>query len=162
MTVRRRWHILVDLIKQNDWTFGVELGVGNGQNLDYIAKHTGCEMWGFDLWSPLAGLPDYDHVANRRAAFQVAAEHHPQVKLFPLRTTMSAEVVFKNHTQRPDFVFIDGDHSYRGCLADIETWADHDVVIIGHDWNKDGVQRACRKALPGVQPLEFDGCWIWS
>lgn len=54
-----------------------------------------------------------------------------------------------------DFVFIDGDHSFEGCLDDIRLWLPYvkkDGIIGGHDWDnprcgriRDGVERAVKK-----------------
>lgn len=46
-----------------------------------------------------------------------------------------------------DVLYVDADHSYEGCKADIETWFPHVAdggVIVGHDYNClfDGVKRA--------------------
>lgn len=44
-----------------------------------------------------------------------------------------------------DFVFVDGDHSYEGCLADIRAWLPlvrDGGVIAGHDYDWPGVRRA--------------------
>jgi predicted O-methyltransferase YrrM len=40
-----------------------------------------------------------------------------------------------------DFVFIDGDHSYEGCMADIKhalTMMNHNGVVAGHDYGTPG------------------------
>lgn len=48
---------------------------------------------------------------------------------------------------KPDVVYVDADHSYEGCLADIKAirrlWPD--AVIVGDDWHWQGVRRAAQE-----------------
>lgn len=64
-----------------------------------------------------------------------------------------------------DFVFIDADHTYEGCLRDIEAWTPKvraGGAICGHDFNDrwPGVQRAVRET--GRFALASDSVWIRS
>jgi hypothetical protein len=65
---------------------------------------------------------------------------------------------------RFDSVFIDGDHHYAECKADIQVWSElikPGGLICGHDyWAKDvGVMDAVNECLPGFQV--FSGTRIW-
>jgi hypothetical protein len=59
-------------------------------------------------------------------------------------------------------VFIDGDHSYEGCSADIKNWLPKvrpGGYIAGHDYNWKGVREAVTEAFPdGVEIVK--GSWI--
>lgn len=61
-----------------------------------------------------------------------------------------------------DFVFVDGDHSYEGCLADIKAWLPKlkpGGVMAGHDKHLDGVPRAIRETF-GTKYRTWENCWI--
>jgi hypothetical protein len=70
-----------------------------------------------------------------------------RVKIFPCRSTVAASNV---NDGALDFVFIDADHSYEGCSADINAWVPKikpGGLLCGHDYdNPDfpdfGVKRA--------------------
>lgn len=50
--------------------------------------------------------------------------------------------------EKLDMVFVDGDHSYEGCLSDILSWLPHikeNGRMIGHDINWPGVKEAVLK-----------------
>jgi len=61
-----------------------------------------------------------------------------------------------------DFVFVDGDHSYEGCLADIRAWRPKlktAGVMAGHDVDREGVRRAVEKEFRGKW-RQWERCWI--
>lgn len=69
----------------------------------------------------------------------------------PLRGN-SSDVV-KNWSKQVDFLWIDGDHSYEGCLSDIKNWFPYlknNGWICLHDYaNPCGVQQAAQEFLVG-------------
>jgi hypothetical protein len=67
-------------------------------------------------------------------------------------------------------VFIDADHSYEGCRADINTWIAKlrpSGLLCGHDldnphWPQWGVRRAVEETAARLQlPIETDACFTW-
>lgn len=64
-----------------------------------------------------------------------------------------------------DFVYIDADHSYEGCKADIETWLPKIApggVIGGHDYCDvwPGVMRAVNESFGKPEKTFADGSWL--
>lgn len=83
----------------------------------------------------------------------------------PLRGA-SLEVAASLPPQGADLVFIDADHSYEGCKADILAWLPHlrsDGIIFGHDFEKEqfpGVVRAVKEIF-GDDYQVIAGTWLW-
>lgn len=83
----------------------------------------------------------------RKNAERVATETGSRAKVLPLSSRDAANIV---PDASLDFVFIDADHSYEGCKADIDAWLPKvkpGGLLSGHDYgNKDfedfGVTRA--------------------
>lgn len=59
-----------------------------------------------------------------------------------------------------DLVFIDADHSYEACFADIKAWTPHvrhGGIVCGHDFHLAGVEQAVRE----TGPFERCGNSMW-
>jgi predicted O-methyltransferase YrrM len=78
----------------------------------------------------------------------------------------SAVAARKYQDESIDLVFIDGDHSYDGCLRDIKAWlpkVKKGGWICGHDYNhpKQGnVKKAVDEMFKKVE-LGTDRTWFW-
>lgn len=110
-------------------------------------------MTAVDLWQEQpqnAGVPGGETYAGWKhdKAFEtlkmISEQPHyaGRLKLMRMRTDEAAKLV-PDHSL--DFVFIDADHSYEGCRADIENWTrkvDHGGLLCGHDYGWDTVKRA--------------------
>jgi predicted O-methyltransferase YrrM len=60
----------------------------------------------------------------------------------------STEFAKELNDEHLDFIFIDGDHSYEGCLEDLKSWwpkVKKGGVFAGHDLYFEGVNRALRE-----------------
>lgn len=100
----------------------LEIGVDKGKSLSVarmVAKE-GVEVWGVDL------------------------REDPKVEGTSFIRGDSKDVAKLNWEKKIDVLFIDGDHSYEGCKADIDSWyphmAEHGVMLF-HD---------CDETSPGV------------
>lgn len=140
----------------------VEVGTLIGQLAWYCMTNRPDLKWIMvDSWLPMGEQPDHykatgdDHalhdatraLAHRQAAYRVAGEIGASVLHMP-SVAASALVM------AADVVFIDADHSYEGCKADIAAWR-HVARdwLGGHDYrNPDprfgGVDRAVDEAFP--------------
>ena len=73
--------------------------------------------------------------------------------------SVTAAVMFPDQTF--DMVFLDGDHSYRAVMADLEAWLPKLTdggLLCGHDFDKAGVRNAV--ALIGGAPSGFGTIWV--
>lgn len=114
-----------------------------------------------------AGLDDAVQEEHMRAAIERVAFAADRVRVHRKRSLQAADRI--NYLSR-DFVFIDADHSYEGCKADIETWAlkvKPGGWIGGHDYEnhafpKFGVTRAVNEFIAdtGLQ-LELGENFTW-
>jgi hypothetical protein len=131
-----------------------------------------CTMLAVDLW---AEQPDNNRVAGEkytaaegwkhdkawRVLNQVANEpfYANRFKLMRMRTDDAAKLV---EDKSLDFVFIDADHSYEGCRADIENWLPKvraGGFISGHDFDWNTVGRAVNDT-GGYHHIADDNVWI--
>jgi len=72
----------------------------------------------------LLGVDPYETYSNRAEAYTLMRKRtgpfHHRFKLVR-RTSVNASRLVRDHSL--DLVFVDGDHSYEGCLADVLHWA---------------------------------------
>lgn len=152
----RQW--LAKKIQENGWTYGAELGVKAGENLDFCLKRCpDLKMVGVDDWRVRPGYQDWDHEHYKVMAQRVADLYGDRCTLVIGETLLAAkhfdDGVF-------DFVFIDADHSTDAVIADIEAWRSKvrpGGWLCGDDASKESVKIALDKAAPG---WERNGrCW---
>jgi predicted O-methyltransferase YrrM len=140
----------------------VELGVYMGRSLAFMGEalreRPDVEIWGVDGWAADQG--------TSMAGFVAAFAHHAPAILERARLVRcdSARAARLFDEATVDFVYIDADHSYEGCLADIKAWLPKvrpGGILAGHDHSEvhyPGVVRAVREVfgdaatLPGVGP----------
>lgn len=70
-----------------------------------------------------------------------------------------------------DFLYVDGDHSYEGCKADLIGWSPHvrpGGIILGHDYETHdgclfpGVAKAVDEVFPTRQLVPDTRFWLYS
>ena len=102
---------LVNLVRSNGWTSGVELGVDKGILFRMLLE--GCSnlhLTGVDLF------PDMERSRRVRATAELYADRAQVLRM----STVEAAQLFQDNSL--DFVFIDADHSYDGVMQDIAAW----------------------------------------
>jgi len=118
----------------------VEVGVAEGR---YAA--TFLSMWPgkyvmVDRWAHVEGYDDVmngsdaEHEQRFQQALAVASQHASRVHIMRA-DSLTASMQFSDRSL--DFVYIDGDHSYKGCRRDILAWAPKikvGGVMAGHDY----------------------------
>jgi len=153
MKVRRRRehrkYTLERLVKENDWTYGAELGVLKGDTFLHLLRTCPhLRLIGVDTWAP-----DYSQEDRRAEGGRTYADHPLEGYYKAIRAALAAEgladrAMLKRTTTQSaarsiknsslDFVFIDADHTYEGVAADIDGWQRKvrpGGMILGHDYN---------------------------
>jgi len=144
---------------------GIEIGVWKGGSSEKFLKRAS-HLHLVDSWSPVAyensnEHGNYENYLNRYAElvgsrdpadFQkfYDAIYQSVVDKFSKKSItihrMSSAEFFKQFNQQVDWVYVDADHSYEGCLHDLEGSLNvvrPGGIIFGDDYtNKPGVRRA--------------------
>lgn len=128
-------------------TAGAEIGVAEGEFSAEILARGVTRLYLVDAWKHLGGsyekdlsnVSDGGHEArHRRVRERFAGD--ARVCILRMLSTKAAECVADAGL---DWVYIDADHGYDGCLADLQAWAGKvkaGGAIFGHDYVADAVQ----------------------
>lgn len=161
----KRWIWLTDLIRQHGWTTGVEVGVKAGENLFYLLDHNSkLTMHAVDPWAVQAGAQETYADWNVDA---MALEVTRRAAGYGGRCVVHRDysVPAARYVPETDFVFIDAQHTYEDCLADIAAWRGKCRFLAGHDyWDVfPGIERAVNESFPREQIiLGPNTCWaVW-
>lgn len=140
MSVHRE--TLVDLVLQNGWTKGAELGVDKGILFGALLRCCpGLHLIGVDTF------PDRQ---RSHRAFELANAYSDRAGLITATTRDAAASIQDGEL---DFVFIDADHSYEAVLEDIRCWQPKVRAggwLGGHDYHSlkwPGVVKAVNQAF---------------
>ena len=157
--------IIAEFITLNDCKNIIEIGVNVGDThiaLCEAAKYTGGHVWGFDLWSvhglynqfPKTG--DYEEVKDRlkKGGFDNSTllRKNSFDKDFP-------EFLREKTGGKIDLAFIDGDHSYNGCLNDFKAvypLLSPTGIVVFHDTQR---IEGCREFVYDLRTKYFDGTY---
>lgn len=150
---RKRWHEIFERIHKLDKIRMVEIGVWKGVNaFRLLGVLSQLEWWGVDTWAPpdcgssysksgaeIAAKTEQEFHAAYESAVDAVRPFGDRVHIISA-SSMKAVVQFEDRSL--DLVFIDADHSYEGCLADIIAWTPKVKIggyVCGHDYaNKRG------------------------
>lgn len=130
----------IDLIRQRPrGSIGAEIGVWRGYFSVEILQHTNVrKLYLVDAWKPQPSyndpLTDTDHEANL-----AETKHHLRgmVGRWEIKRGTSLEVAADPSIPPLDWVYIDADHSYEACKADLYAWEKRlgpKGVLMGHDY----------------------------
>jgi predicted O-methyltransferase YrrM len=126
----------------------LEIGSFKGKSSSYIAAglDPSARLACVDVWENRA-MP-YDPPEDVLPEFQ--RNTAPYADKIDIHRGLSADIA-KTWTTLIDLLFIDGDHSYEGCLADMEAWLPRvrpGGWVAFHDAGQEGVARALRERFP--------------
>jgi len=129
-----RKYFLRHLIESNNFTTMIEVGVRDGRTTFFLLDNCPrLTIYGIDL--------------------QISQFYNQSVKekygnrLIPIQGNSSKVA---DQTPTVDLIFIDGDHSYNGCKADILAYRDKlndNGFLTGHDIDFPGVNRAVKELI---------------
>jgi len=152
------WLLLESWVKEFGWTAGAEIGLQRGWTICHLLSSCpGLHMIGVDQWieMPDTGEPgwqSYDHIDLDYWAAKVKARvaaFGDRGRVLHLASLDAAKLV---DDASLDFVFVDADHTERGCEADIRAWAPKVKStgwVCGHDWQYPAVRRVLDRLAPG-------------
>lgn len=169
----RRWEVLEKLIKDHGWSRGAEIGVLKGQTYKHLL--TTCpdlELWGVDTWDTAAYAaqrkelkrpkePSLDLEAVYRDLDDWRHKHaRARGRLLRMDSLKAAAGIWIPDGYL-DFVFIDADHRYEGCKADIRAWRPKARNVLGHDFQDKfpGVKRAVEEEFDKFELFD-DSVWM--
>jgi len=148
----------------------VEVGSWNGESAKAMVQTGLCNVLCID--------PLYDRCVDPNGNVVYDAPHNGLFDAFINNTAKYPEITLLrapsleaakgfHPRQRPDIVFIDGDHDEESVRGDIEAWlpiVKDDGYLIGHDYGHpafEGVQRAVDSTLGHVMTFNR-GYWVYS
>lgn len=110
---------------------GVELGVFEGRNALRLLNNLNIGMlYLIDIWEPKY----YDIPKDYYSIVEKLFENSHNISIFREKTSQAVNRFFDNTL---DFVYVDADHSYKGCKEDIELWypkLKEKGILTGHDY----------------------------
>ena len=131
---------LPELFKELGFKKGVEIGTYKGEFAEVIAK-SGLELYGVDPW---LSYPNYLYFSKYEQDQVVLNEQYEEskrvLKPYPnahLIRKMSMDALEDFEDESLDFVYIDGNHTFRYVAEDIAEWTKKvkkGGIVCGHDY----------------------------
>ena len=158
---------------------GVEIGVYRGHlSWRMLAANRNVFLYLVDPWKAadegdsylttddsIARMTQAEHDENMRKTLESVAPFSGRYEVLRTTSDNAAKRFLPNEL---DFVFIDGDHSYEGCKADIAAWFPklrNGGLLSGHDYRDErnyGVQQAVNEFVRDCgRELRLGGNYTW-
>jgi len=169
-----RWDAIYRRIKNIEYPLVAEIGVNRAYNAKELLRlHPGMWIALVDMWSRdtykgkgvESVRPKYleiytgDPEANFKTASDNVKQYEGRYRFFKGDSVQTADMFPDAHF---DLVFIDADHGYEGCKADLMAWMPKVKPggwLCGHDYPRyQGVERAANELVnhPRVTVWELD------
>jgi hypothetical protein len=168
-----RWHVLLDLIEDNEYKNIVEVGSQEGRTPWYILTNTKRpDEVSVSLIDPYEMYDNYGYKEPfkmsdaERAAKMYLSEFIKNGKC-TMHKKYSNEGCREFEDESVDLVFIDANHSYNFVKEDIECWYPKirpGGILAGHDYCSSfpGVEKATREYFePLGKEIELDHNSVW-
>ena len=168
-----RWNTLERFVKENNWTKGAELGIHDGANFKHLIKSCpdlnliGVDLYesqpdndGPEKWTPGENGHPWSHNKYHQDLLAFSSNYPGRAIVIKDYTTEAAKNVPDGSL---DFVFIDADHGYEGCLRDIKAWESKvrpGGRVIGHDIHFPTVKRAVTEYF-GENSWNVEDDFVW-
>ena len=168
-----RWNTLERFVKENNWTKGAELGIHDGANFKHLIKSCpdlnliGVDLYesqpdndGPEKWTPGENGHPWSHNKYHQDLLAFSSNYPDRAIVIKDYTTEAAKNVPDGSL---DFVFIDADHGYEGCLRDIKAWESkvrQGGRVIGHDIHFPTVKRAVTEYF-GENSWNVEDDFVW-
>lgn len=129
---------------------GLEIGVCRGENIVYFLENTD-KIEKIICIDPYLPYDDWNGQITKEdveRSYQITLENFlPHKNRIELHKDTSDKCVSKFYDEHFDYIFIDGDHSYKGVFEDMSNYYSklkQGGIFSGHDINLPDVQRAVR------------------
>lgn len=168
-----RWITIAKFVNEKGWTHGVELGVWEGQTFKYLVSNcpsltlTGVDLYapqpesnGPEKWLPGENGHKWDHEKYYENLLTFCKDYSDRAFVIKDYTSEAAKQFERKSL---DFVFIDADHGYEGCLRDIREWyplIKKGGYIIGHDIHFPTVKQAVTEYF-GENSWNVEDDFVW-
>jgi len=126
----------------------VEIGVDQGVNArDFLSRWTGHQLVLVDPYEPHGDIPGATRDVDLMVAVAALAPYYGRTRFFRTTSTNLA-THWPVWIGRPQFIYVDGNHSYEAVVADLEAWwplVEPTGILAGHDFDSErhpGVVRA--------------------
>jgi len=137
---------LADMLQHRSVRFGAEVGVWKGGYSEVLLQRTGVEvLYCIDAWDGTGMSQEFNGAAIMEEALVRLRTYGDRVQVMRGK---SVDMAGHIRDGRLDFVYIDADHSFEGCTADVKAYV-HKLrsggVLCGHDYcnrRGKGVKRA--------------------
>jgi predicted O-methyltransferase YrrM len=149
---RKLW--LDQLIKENNFKLGAELGVHEGVTHMYLLdRNPSLTMIGVDLYQGKQAKY-WDVVSPKLMSAGVRSRFYKENTVAAAKNVTDDEI---------DFVFIDADHTYKGVKADILAWMPKvrkGGYVTGHDCDNKNIKKALVEIFgEGGYETAWDEVW---
>jgi cephalosporin hydroxylase len=128
--LQRREHFLDDIVKKNNWSVGVEVGVRVGRTLFYLLDN-----------NPSLKMYAVDIDITQFYSDEIQKKYGNRLVVLEGESSEQASRIL----EQVDFVFIDASHSTKGVVRDINAFSPlirNKIGLTGHDIDFPAVQEA--------------------
>jgi len=163
----RRWEVLFELMKENNYRTVAEVGCKEGRTTEYLLS--AFEDSFVHAIDPFINVPnegesydDWDYDAIKKGFIDRTFDYQDRVQLHEMLSVEASEHIKDGEL---DLVFIDAAHDFDNVDRDIDAWfpkVKEGGIVSGHDWNHKfpGVQRAVAKHFDLMHVQTFpDSVW---
>lgn len=166
----KRYWWLIDMIQQNDYKIGAEIGCMVGNTTYRLLKHCpDLRLYAVDLWKNRQDIFTVDsrEVYDQWDFSQIKKvfdrQTAPYVDRLHVMRGISWDMAMYVQEEELDFVFIDADHGYESVLKDIKAWTPKlkpGGLLSGHDSDLPTVRQALDELLDSSW-LHFAEDKVW-
>ena len=167
----RRWHVVEQFVRKNDWKYGAELGVWDGRFFRHLMTQcpqlylVGVDLYeaqpestGPEKWIPGENGHPWDHELYYDN-IKKFVDFIGRGRIIKDYTTNAAKLM---KDESLDFIFIDADHSEEGVRNDIELWTPKvkkGGMIFGHDIDWPSVKKVVEEKYGTKYYTSHDNVW---
>jgi hypothetical protein len=156
---------------------GAEIGVYKGEfSAQLLENIPGLKLVLIDRWEPYSTEESAGDPSGKmckildekywKSIYQTACKNTEKYKdrvFIIMNPSIFAAKMFND--EHFDFVFIDGDHSAKGVIADIKAWlpkVKKGGFLCGHDIKKQSVQQGIKQSLKTEIEKDYGNVWFYK